>query len=370
VLASAIGKPAFKRAAIISVKFQHDAPVALADADGIERLAGSPALLQAVLESASDTSPVAVTVADAIKRVHAKLKKPFKAALERRLRDHDLPAGVGWIPRKKAKALYAISRPPAEVRVATDLVLALQRAAASGEYPITIRTLATSINPIPDSKLLAVAVTLPSFCEQVLMAIPGDLDAPVARAGDGQVLGRSGALLRHLLAKARKDATHAFKANELVPKALKLHAEVRTHLVAHLAAPDAPVLLAAGVGCVRVKGAPWYFLLADAGVTSAATRNPSPRPVPELDFATRFHEAFAKLDRQRGGLNFVSLVDLRREMAEVPRDQFDAALLKLRRAREYSLTGAEGLDGLRPEERAAAIQDEGDLLLNVSRVRP
>jgi hypothetical protein len=87
------------------------------------------------------------------------------------------------------------------------------------------------------------------------------------------------------------------------------------------------------------------------------------------DFARRFDEAFARLDRERGGHNLVSLVALR---AAVPvgRDDFDAGLRELRRRGRYSLGAAEGRHGISPEEREAGVVEEGSLLLFVSRKAP
>jgi hypothetical protein len=86
-------------------------------------------------------------------------------------------------------------------------------------------------------------------------------------------------------------------------------------------------------------------------------------------FADQFDAAFERLDRQSGGRNFLSLVDLRRTLA-APRETFDAELFRLRQAGRYSLSAAEGRHGITPEERAAGIPEEGSLLLFVSRNVP
>jgi hypothetical protein len=77
-------------------------------------------------------------------------------------------------------------------------------------------------------------------------------------------------------------------------------------------------------------------------------------------------EAFGRIDRAKGSHNLVSLVELRREVP-VDRLIFDGALEQLRRAGRFSLTGAEGRHGISPEEREAAIPEDGALLLFVSR---
>ncbi|MCR4412994.1 MAG: hypothetical protein NUV77_11295 [Thermoguttaceae bacterium] len=99
-----------------------------------------------------------------------------------------------------------------------------------------------------------------------------------------------------------------------------------------------------------------------------ADSGPSPRqPGAPADFASRFDAAFARIDRQRGSHNFVSLVELRRALADVARADFDQGMRDLRMAGRYELSGAESLGGLRPEEREAAILEAGNLLLYVSR---
>ena len=62
-------------------------------------------------------------------------------------------------------------------------------------------------------------------------------------------------------------------------------------------------------------------------------------------------------------------MDLRRALP-APRETFDAELSRLRRAGRYRLSAAEGRHGIAPEERAAAIPEEGCLLLFVSRNVP
>jgi hypothetical protein len=51
----------------------------------------------------------------------------------------------------------------------------------------------------------------------------------------------------------------------------------------------------------------------------------------------------------------------------VTRDEFDAGLRELRLAGRYSISAAESVFGIRPEDREAGIEEAGMLLLNVSR---
>jgi hypothetical protein len=133
------------------------------------------------------------------------------------------------------------------------------------------------------------------------------------------------------------------------------------------------------IGCLLQRKKPLLFLLSDLQASSpkgaaapAASTATAPRPSPPvapsrelIDFARLFEEAFDRLERQRGH-NFVSLVDLRRVLA-TDRETFDNGLQSLRRAGRYTLSGAEGRDGISQEENVAGIHEEGSLLLYVSR---
>ena len=88
--------------------------------------------------------------------------------------------------------------------------------------------------------------------------------------------------------------------------------------------------------------------------------------MPPEDFAAAFAAAFERIDRQNGAHNFVSLVDLRRQLP-TPRERFDAGLRRLRIDGRYTLSAAEGRHGVSPEEHAAGIVEDGALLLYVSR---
>jgi hypothetical protein len=88
---------------------------------------------------------------------------------------------------------------------------------------------------------------------------------------------------------------------------------------------------------------------------------------PPADLAGALDRTFFNLDRQAGGHNFVSLADLRRELAGYDRAAVDAELGRLRKAGRYSLAAAEGRRGLTSAERDAAIAEDGQLLLYLSR---
>ncbi len=82
-----------------------------------------------------------------------------------------------------------------------------------------------------------------------------------------------------------------------------------------------------------------------------------------MNFTATFTAAFDILNRD----NFVSLVDLRRAMPHVSRDDFDRGLYDLRCWGLYDLSAAEGRNGITDAERDAAVREGDSLLLHCHR---
>ena len=117
-----------------------------------------------------------------------------------------------------------------------------------------------------------------------------------------------------------------------------------------------------GARCPRPPG------LAVAPARPGEPETPTVAAPPAREFAAAFRESFDRLDRLDRLSNNVKLADLRRELADFPREQFDAGLRRLRVDREFSLDSHEGLlRPLTPEEREAGIAEAGSLLVYVSR---
>jgi hypothetical protein len=254
-----------------------------------------------------------------------------------------------------------------------------------GAYPPTLRELTEELAPAAPQTLGKVLAER-SIKSQVILAPPGS-DALIALATDIGVLADSSALLMAALRTARKPENQALPPKDLkkaVGKAVQ--AAFESALRHRLDAGTLPE----GVGCLRIKKTPHLFLHEDiagtrqvrptvsvpgrAGGVSPPSESAPPStlggltPPARLDveFAPRFDDAFARLDRARGGNNLVSLVDLRRELS-AERTVFDQELHRLRREGKYSLGAAEGRFGLTDEERQAGIVEDGTLLLFVSR---
>jgi hypothetical protein len=220
------------------------------------------------------------------------------------------------------------------------------------------------------------------FLQKLTLAVRAKaLDAPIALAEDIEALAGCALTLEFLLRQKRTAATHAFTVPALKEKAAgKLKKPLQDAVNRHLAQNTIPPT----VGWVSIGGKKLLFLLSDLHVSarqpalaeaaSAQTERQPPATLPPTtnhqpptaDFAPAFDSAFARLDRQGGGHNFVSLVALRQALP-VPREQFDRELRALRQAGRYTLSAAEGRHGISPEEREAGITEEGSLLLFVSR---
>ena len=288
------------------------------------------------------------------------------------------------LKKGRVSALYLADRPPPVVALAQQLLADLLALKQCGSYPPTLAALAGP----NDGTLLEQAMLQPQFADRAAWLKPKNRAAPVLLKEDLTDPATGGGLLPFLLGSARTEQTQAFTAKELAKSVAKPFVTV---IAAGLEAAEA-ASLPESVGFVLIKRKRHFFALTDmrtnppaSNFRAAAGPVESGRFAPSADsspaaptpprenaphFAIAFAAAFDRLDRARGQLNFVSLVDLRRELALCSRSEFDAHLLELRRARQYTLKAAEGLDGLTPDELAAGIREDGDLLLNVSRIRP
>jgi hypothetical protein len=225
------------------------------------------------------------------------------------------------------------------------------------------------------------ALAQPAFQTQAVVALKNTQEAPVGLAADRQQLASSGLLLEATLKVARTAANHAFSVPALTKKLIpELHQPFHEAVNRRLDAGSLPPT----VGWVLKKDR-LLFLMEDLNggrpSTKVAPRLPAGLPPEDLPavgeaspppppgFAQAFDEAFDRLDRLNGAHNIVRLLDLRRALP-VRREVFDAELRQLRRAGRYSLVDAEGRHGISPEERGAAIAEEGAMFLYVSRKAP
>jgi hypothetical protein len=372
----AVGKKKpFGERAVVARPKDLDTPIALAE--DAEQLVTSPLLLQFLLESVCTPANPTCDPGKLKSKLPAKLKLPFDAAVRRRIEAHHLPAGVAAVRVKKKTHLhlarYPLPKAP-EMALAEGLVQSLreQRQRGGDAYPLTLDRLVALAGPHADAGLRKKAMALPVFKDAVLLAVKNRPDTPVALVEDCDRLADSPLLLETALRLARTDATQVFKPAELKKKVAPplqnpLEEAIRRRAEARSLPPT--------IGCLLQKKTPLLFLLSDVGAAAPAQPHPGPPPppiatasppAPPVDFARAFDQAFGRLDRQRGGHNHVSLVDLRRAVP-VDRPSFDAGVQGLRRAGRYTLSAAEGRHGISPADQEAGIYEDGSLLLYVSR---
>jgi hypothetical protein len=214
------------------------------------------------------------------------------------------------------------------------------------------------------------------------------LDAPVVLHEDVPHLVASPVLLHFALGCARTPANHAVSVAEMKRKLTSKLQSAFQEAVQRRIVEDA---LPPGIGWLLIKNSKKLFFLTDlhpgrthtenaaklrpepqSGDTSAQARIAecsAPVTLPPPGIESDFDTVFARLDRQAGGHNFVSLVDLRRELP-LGRTAFDTELRQMRLAGRYTLSAAEGRHGLSTTELEAGIVEDGTLLLYISRKSP
>ncbi|AMV27809.1 hypothetical protein VT84_25630 [Gemmata sp. SH-PL17] len=369
---SAANSAAFKKQAVVAVNKRMDARVALHE--DAAQLAADPLTLEVGLRAKGETSIPPWAPAQLAGVVPAFLKPAFAEALARQIASDELPAFAVCVKVGRGVKLYHKDQPPPpppEVQDAERMVDMLRR----GQLGVTLAELETAAELKPAA--FKKAAKRPEFTNAVVQVKAGA--DYVYAIPDGEEFGRFviGTLLTYLLTGCKRPNAHAFPAGELV--ALVNNKQQKQQIENLLNHSDLADELPAGVGCVLLSGGKSdgqnaFFLLehlrtAQPVARSVATPSQAPLHLP-ADFVATFDAAFARIDRERGSNNFVSLVDLRAALPAVPRETFDTCLRQLRRDRRYVLSSDERYDGITPEQQAAAIREEGEFLLHVSRGRP
>jgi len=366
VFQKAIKHKNFTAHTLIAQKKAPDSFVALQQ--DVAQLAGSDMFLVELLEQVCSPAAPAIALPKLVGKVEKPLRAPLAASIDARLKNNSLPSTVAVAEIKKKLHLFLKRMPPprpADVELTEKLLAALEsrRHEANG-FPWTMKGLLTyaaaTADPAVLKKVLASKAVKPR-----LVAVAKGEDAPLALSEDTDKLMSSAAVLSFALKAARSDTHQALSLADLKKKVNKpLQPAFAQSVEGRIARRDLPQ----GVGLLKIKKQPCFFFLADAVAPGAAAATPPPpsSALAAIDFASAFEQAFNDLDRQSSSVNFVSLVDLRRALA-VDRATFDQGLRELRRTGRFSLTPVEGRHGLTPEQQAAAINENGQLLLFVNR---
>lgn len=281
--------------------------------------------------------------------------------------------------------------PAAELAQKLLDVLQSQRLAGAPVYPLTLDRAAEQADPQADLKTILSAVGRKEFKAVAIVAKAKSarftaeqaVRVPVALLEDVDQLAAAPATLELALRVKWNKKVHAFDVTALAAAvSTKLRPAFKAVWNRRVEAGELP----SGVGFIRIR-TPKLFRLDDlqpeslrknvaAGRDEPMARRVEPQPLvasapptteAPFDFPARFDEAFRQIDYRKGGHNFVSLVELRQSLASLPRGVFDAGLRQLRLAGRYTLSAAESVQGIRPEERAAGIEEAGSLLLYASR---
>jgi hypothetical protein len=376
----ALAKKPFAAKWVVASKKDLHSPIA--PVEDAERLAGSPLLVEFALGRLCSADKPLHTPAKVILKVDKSLRPTFQAALARQIADNSLPEAAGVVMVRGNPQLYLRRFPPppppppkkkpAE-ELSEELVQTLARLCDTADYPTTLERLIEQTGRSVPAAVRKQALGREPFRSRAVLGASVQPGVLVALAEDAERLAASPLLLQHALTAARSADNQAVSVADLKKKVHKAlqgsFGDAVNRQVAERALPD-------GVGVLFSKKKPLLFLLADlhAGPPTApppktppppTVPRPTPSP-PTMDFARLFDEAFARLDREHGSHNHVSLVALRRAVP-VERGAFDAGLQQLRRAGLYGLSAAEGRHGLSAEERDAGIPEDGSLLLFVSR---
>ena len=262
--------------------------------------------------------------------------------------------------------------PAAEL--AEKLIRVLESNQTAG--PLTLEEAVQQADPLADLKTVMAAVGTKAFKDRAVVAKAKSarftaqqaVKAPMTLLEDVVRLAACPATLALALRVKRTATVHAFSVSELSAAiGAKLKPAFKECWNRRVEAGELPPEIA----FVRIR-APKLFQVDDLQPGPARRPSASSRETPSAietpaDFPTRFDATFREIDHRKGAHNFVSLVELRPAMSDVSRAAFDAGLRSLRQAGRYTLSAAESVQGIRPEDREAGIEEAGSLLLYVSR---
>lgn len=300
----------------------------------------------------------------------AKKSLPLQGALDALLETGEV-VNIGTA--KKSKYVLKDMQPVVEIPPAEKMrrVLESQRQLGGDAYPVPLQRLLELAELPTNLKTFKADKTMISALGTRANAFATQPDNPVALQEDLQSFVASPVLLNFVLRLVHTKTMHCHSVATLKNK---LASSVQKAFQAVVTAQMQQNTLPPHIGWISDK-TPKLFFVEDlhiaAGVPASAPQPPVAAPAPSADpaeFPARFAAAFEKFDKAGGSHNFVSLVDLRRELAEFSREVFDAELRKLRIARTFTLSAAEGRHGITQEMQAAGILEGDSLLVYVLKV--
>jgi hypothetical protein len=366
----ALAEDLFQKQVVQPVASRTDVPLALVE--DRELLAGSPALLEYLLAGTTTSKKPLTTLAHLERHLVAEMVQPFHEAVSRQIVHNRLPPTVGMLTREQTTELYLVAQTAPAWILGQKLlaVLASQRKQNAPDTLLTLERLTALAAANASPEILAKALADKAVKERLLVALPGDPTSPVILTEDRDAFAAGRILLPQVLTRSRTPDSQALALPDLKKK-LERTLQYTFEITVEKQMQDGA--LPPGVGSLRIKKIPYFFLLEDArasppacGVEAVISPPPTAPGIEGEAFDRLFGQVFARLDGQRGGANLVSLVGLRQEMP-VDRVVFDRELQRSRREGRYTLSAAEGRHGLSDEDREAAIVEGGGLLLFVSK---
>ena len=320
----------------------------------------------------------------ATRKLDARLKAAFQMAVEQRCQSGTLSASVADLFAESPEALAA--------RLAG--IVKSQRHASADACPVPLGRLLKLADCDLAAKQITNVLKLPAFAGKVAVcqaASDGSTAEPafVLRDDIPELLPKLAVLALRLAANAVPKPKKGKASAGPPPKSTLFAAkDLSAALMASkddadgfTAAVDGAASLGSDVAWLRLKGQRVYFRRQDvepAGVAGGAAVPAAPQqpshatsslpPAPPADFAAAFEAAYSRVDARGGNWNMVPVLDLRRELPQFARQQFDAGLRALRLANRYTMDSAQGGDvRLSEEQRQAGIQEGSSLLVYVSR---
>lgn len=365
ILKAASGKTPFAVGAVLLHAKNIDSPVVLQEDE--DRLLHDARSLLFLLEQAATATAPAIEAKKIAAKATKNLRGPFEKALRFRIENDDLPAGVALVRAGRKELLHLtrlpLPRAPEEL-LAERLIERLRDLKGQGgaAYPPTLSQLQAAANEAASAAQWKKALAASAVKKQVVFSAKPAPGALLALNEDADRLAASDQLLVQTVYQCRLSGHQVLSIADLKKKVAR---PLQPGFQAALLGRRETGRLPAGLGMLMQKRQPVFFLLEDLAAGSSIKLTPTSD---DGTFAERFDQAFNDLDRARGGHNFVSLLELR---ARLPQDAgaFNEGLQQFRRQGRYTLSAAEGRHGLTPEELAAAISEEGALLLYVSRRR-
>ncbi|MCA9048177.1 MAG: hypothetical protein KDA89_05580 [Planctomycetaceae bacterium] len=343
----------------------------------------SDGFLQSMIQEECSTESPEVKLSQLKKQLPKEFAAEFAAHWLRTVERREVRPFFEVVKSTKKDVSFRDTRfPRREVVLSAKLVAALEEMRTQDDltYPCTFPQLCRHVGSEAGILIASAAAQLEPYASRVAAAVPKSADSPIAFVEDAKVLAASPGLVPALLSSQIKSDVQAVPIDRL-SKAKGVHGAVQPHILTALEAMLTRDELPPQIGALKISKKWHLFFLKDvknsSGISPATVERsvvpesaksvlltPSGNTTTASSFAQDFIKAFEHLDRASGHRNYLKLLDLRRELGQYDRPQFDAGILDLCRTRQFWLESSEGsMVRLSEDEKAAGIMDGGNLLI-------